>query len=155
MQLRCSEDRARIKYYFCLALHAFSLGIMPSSSVSELIEGSPFVEMPLNGVFKYVLAEIVCKKSGSAEYFVRGDARASYHADIFEPFESDLASRAPHVNVRVLGGGRIRTNAQEKTVQVYGYSVAYGRGNHEKACDLIRAAPAFEAFEVTWSNDGY
>ena len=127
-----------------------------SESDSELLgSGAQLVEIPSSGVFKYVLIELCDESaSGKCEILVRGNIRASYHADIYEPFESEV-SRLHNISVRVLGGGRIRADEETKEILVYGYSVAYGRANHEKTVDLIKSNPKFAEFKVGWTNEGY
>ncbi|RYG54946.1 hypothetical protein EON66_06480 [archaeon] len=52
------------------------------------------------------------------------------------------------------GGGRIEHVPSAGRIFVYGYSMGYGRANHEIAVALLREAYPTYA-DITYSNDGY
>ncbi|KAF1594939.1 UNVERIFIED_CONTAM: 14 kDa phosphohistidine phosphatase, partial [Eudyptes robustus] len=52
-----------------------------------------------------------------------------------------------------LGGGRIKHDANGKSLKVYGYSTGFGRADHEKAVELLKTK--YPEYEITWSNEGY
>ena len=116
---------------------------MSGASLTDI----PDVDIDESGVFKYI--QIKISKNGAEKIIVRGYSRASYHADIAEEVSPGL--EALGFKCSVLGGGRIEKVL--KSINVYGYSVAYGQPNHQIAVEKIKTA--FPTFEVTWSNEGY
>ncbi|CAJ0573823.1 unnamed protein product, partial [Mesorhabditis spiculigera] len=95
------------------------------------------------GKFKYVLIKVIEKSTKEQKFIVRGYKRHPYHADICdEDFKMDC-----------VGGGRIEHNPDAKSIFVYGYSVGFGKADHEISVDILKKA--FPDCEVTWSNDGY
>jgi len=124
------------------------------SSPQQRLEAIPDVEIDDDGVFKYVLIEVADAKDESVKKFVvRGNAESEYHADIYEPFcrktEGPLS-----MDCQCRGGGRIKHDAADKKILVYGYSMGYGRADHTKAVELLkRRYPDYSS--ITFSNDGY
>ncbi len=60
------------------------------------------------------------------------------------------------VNAKILGGGRIRVSGLDTptpTIFIYGYSVQFGRADHEITQGFVQEA--YPDAEVTWSNEGY
>lgn len=114
------------------------------STISSL----PVVDIDPSGVFKYVLIKA---KQGSVEkVFVRGYSWGSYHADIFEDFESKNKA----LSLSCLGGGRINHSPENKSILVYGYSMGFGRADHSLTVGLLKAKyPDYSS--ITFSNEGY
>lgn len=101
------------------------------------------------GVFKYILIEAT-PAEGDPVILVRGATEAEYHINVLELAKA----KHPGVPMRCIGGGRIQHDAAAKTILVYGYSVQFGRANHERAVELLKAAfPDYAS--ITFSNDGY
>lgn len=45
---------------------------------------------------------------------------------------------------------------KNKEIKIYGYSDAFGRGNHQLTLDLIlQTYPNYEKEKCNWSNEGY
>ena len=88
------------------------------------------------GTFKYVLIRVTDKKNGKVTFLVRGNCHADFHADIAEPIEAALVARG--LKVDIPGGGRIRHDPVARKITVYGYSVGYGRADHELTCTILR-----------------
>eukprot|EP00095_Tigriopus_kingsejongensis_P010858 snap_masked-scaffold592_size129239-processed-gene-0.15 protein:Tk10858 transcript:snap_masked-scaffold592_size129239-processed-gene-0.15-mRNA-1 annotation:"14 kda phosphohistidine phosphatase" len=128
---------------------------MSGMSQVELLNNLEAVDIDPNGVFKYVLIEVSAQAEAEREVsrcLVRGYAWAEYHADIYDREEERV--RALGLDAQCLGGGRIRHEATAKRIVVYGYSLGYGRANHARVVDLLRAHfPADYSFE--WSDEGY
>ena len=107
------------------------------------------------GTFKYVLLRV--SVSGASKLIVRG-ADKEFHKGVKQEAERALRAdpRTAALAVACPGGGRIRHEPALGKVFVYGFSNAYGLGDHAAACELIRKAfPAYRAEDVTWSNEGY
>lgn len=113
----------------------------------------PVVDIDGDGKFKYVLLQLTPTGGGGPTVVVRGYAGCAFHADVM----AEAVRRAgAGVRAACLGGGRIRHDAAARTLFVYGYSQAFGRGDHALACDLLRARyPDYAAAAISWSNDGY
>ncbi len=99
------------------------------------------------GCFKYILIEAGVGEA--ARVLVRGTSSAEYHIQVLE----GARKQHPGVPMRCLGGGRIEHEPAAKRILVYGYSVQFGRANHELAVELLKAA--FPAYQVSFSNEGY
>jgi len=107
------------------------------------------------GTFKYVLLRV--SVSGASKLIVRG-ADKEFHKGVKQEAERALRAdpRTAALAVACPGGGRIRHEPALGKVFVYGFSNAYGLGDHAATCELIRKAfPAYRAEDVTWSNEGY
>ena len=110
------------------------------------------VSIHAKGKFKYVLIDV----SGGAakQHLVRSIADVMYHADVYETtVRKELTPRG--LRGSVLGGGRLVHDPARKTLNVFGYSMTFGRCekcNQETAHMLEQAYPDYK---VTWSNDGY
>lgn len=100
--------------------------------------------------FKYVLIKAE-SLSGVGKVIVRGTAEAEYHADVYEHFSPGI--EALGFDTRPLGGGRITHNSKEKTLKVYGYSVAYGRADHSITEKILRSK--YPDYQIVTSNEGY
>ncbi|XP_051153345.1 14 kDa phosphohistidine phosphatase-like isoform X2 [Leptopilina boulardi] len=121
--------------------------------MSEILDQIPDVDIDANGVFKYILINVTDKKSKSTKPIVRGYARAPYHADIYDEVEEKLKKLGPNIKSKCVGGGRIKHDADENAINVYGYSQGFGKADHEVSVDLIKKK--YPSYEVTWSNEGY
>ena len=106
-----------------------------------------------------MMSNLLCfKKRGSfyqgqkeeTKLLVRGHGWAEYHADLYEKEEEKLLKAG--LDGQCLGGGRIMRTAQK--VVVYGYSMGYGRADHQKTVDVIRKHVPSDV-EITWNNEGY
>jgi len=117
------------------------------------------------GTFKYVLLRVSVSSGGggggggggASKLIVRG-ADKEFHKGVKQEAERALRAdpRTAALAVACPGGGRIRHEPALGKVFVYGFSNAYGLGDHAAACELIRKAfPAYRAEDVTWSNEGY
>ena len=117
--------------------------------------------MDPEGTFKYILIKIVDKPSGKERIVVRGYAHCGFHADILALFQcQELVDYqgSSDLDVECIGGGRIRiTKAVEGAgnheLYIYGYSVGFGRADHQVTQDLL--TPEYPGYNITWSNEGY
>ena len=105
-----------------------------------------------NGTFKYILINLNCM--GDKKTVVRGWKNLEFHADIYTKFLQDEDEKLFQIQTDVPGGGRIKIDSSKKSVYVYGYSQSYGMGNHEKACEIIKAYLGSD-YTTSWSNEGY
>ncbi|EDQ92636.1 uncharacterized protein MONBRDRAFT_22478 [Monosiga brevicollis MX1] len=102
------------------------------------------------GVFKYVLIELQ-EANGAKRTLLRGYTHAEYHDDVYQAVRPGLDALG--LKSRVLGGGRIR-HVPDQEIFVYGYSMAYGQGDHALAVDMLRKAyPSYP--KIHFSNEGY
>ena len=122
--------------------------MMAESALSSL----PETEVD-RGTFKYVLMEVLL--GSSSRLILRGRTFASYHDDIVQHTRAALAedARFSGAAVRCTGGGRIRVSDTPAHALVYGYSVAYGKGDHAAAAEMLRRA--LPRHSVEWSDEGY
>lgn len=120
----------------------------------------PEVSIPLkqDGEFKYILLR-VAKTEGDAVWqskiLIRGDPRASYHNHIFTATKSELMKdeRNEGIDLEVLGGGRIKVEALDRSIHVYGYSAAFGQAPHDITGAILRSNLPFHSVHVSY--DGY
>lgn len=82
-------------------------------------------------------------------------ARVSYHPEVYELLMNELCRTHPSVRGRVVGGGRIKYDAQARTVSIYGYSKSFGRapGCNERSAKMV--SKAMPDAKVEWSDTGY
>jgi len=105
------------------------------------------------GTFKYILVKVYDPDDEEiSKYIVRGLCSAEYHGDIYEVTTPDIEELG--LECDCVGGGRIKHNAQEKTIHVYGYSQGYGKADHLITCKLLKERyPDYT--KIDFSNDGY
>ena len=120
------------------------------------MDALPAADIDADGKFKYVQVRV---RDGERErYLVRGYSWAAFHADIFDHVEEKelkpLKKQQPGLSWSCPGGGRIRHNARDKTILIYGYSQGFGRPDHSISCDLLKQRYADYA-SIEWSNEGY
>jgi phosphohistidine phosphatase len=127
---------------------------LASSSSSSSLSHIPDVEIS-EGIFKYVLIEVTLE--GSSKIIVRGEDK-EYHKGVKQSAERRLVLDLRNKGIKTTcpGGGRIRHLVDSKSILVYGFSNAYGQGDHSYACELIKQAyPHYPSEQITWSNEGY
>ena len=101
---------------------------------------------------------------------VRGYQFAEYHADVYDKTESEVTSVG--LDCECLGGGRIEHRPGEKyikvtshthlpaltdtfhgSLQVYGYSMGFGKANHERSVEILKTK--YKDYKIEWSDEGY
>ena len=82
---------------------------------------------------------------------VRGYNWAEYHADIYDKVDEYLGGEG--LDCECLGGGRITHNREEKYIKVFGYSVGFGKANHQKTVDILKRH--YDEYTIEWSDEGY
>ena len=118
--------------------------------MESLKEDIPIVKIDPEGVYKYV------QISYNNKIYLRGRADCKYHKGIYKKFITELKNAGKkEVKTKCLGGGRIKTDPQKKTIFVYGYSNAYGRyeNQHEKSVEMLKEI--YPDYNITCSNEGY
>uniref|UniRef100_A0A915D904 Sex-regulated protein janus-B n=1 Tax=Ditylenchus dipsaci TaxID=166011 RepID=A0A915D904_9BILA len=113
------------------------------------LSSHPKVDIDPSGVFKYILIKVSSKDSDSSQLIVRGYARCSYHADIYDEVK---AGASCSLKFKCLGGGRINHEPAKKNILVYGYSQGFGRADHQKAVNLLKGQ--YPDYSISFSNDG-
>nr|CAD7256671.1 unnamed protein product [Timema shepardi]CAD7403348.1 unnamed protein product [Timema poppensis]CAD7569464.1 unnamed protein product [Timema californicum] len=110
-------------------------------------------EIDLGGTFKYVLINVFDKSSGEEhpKMIVRGFKWAEYHADIYDNTAAKLQKLG--LDTECLGGGRIIHDSENKRIKVFGYSIGFGRADHELTVGVLKKN--YPDYEITWSNEGY
>ncbi|KAF7281764.1 hypothetical protein GWI33_004287 [Rhynchophorus ferrugineus] len=77
--------------------------------------------------------------------------------DIFDVVTEEMNAMTENkfkkYKMSVLGGGRINVEKEKKTIEVYGYSVGYGKADHEKTAEVLKTK--YPDFTITCSDDGY
>jgi len=120
------------------------------------LDALPAVDLTPSGTFKYITIQATTK-SGS-KMLIRGYAGCEYHQDVLDMALAKARAVVPDVEMACVGGGRIVHTPPpcaegRANVFIYGYSQAFGAGNHSMAADMVRAH--FDGYTVEWSNDGY
>ena len=119
--------------------------------MESLPEKIPLVKIDPEGVYKYV------QISYNNKIYLRGRADCKFHKGIYKKFKTELknAGKTDFNNAKCLGGGRIKTEPEKKTIFVYGFSNAYGRyeNQHEKSVEMLKEV--FPDYKITCSNEGY
>ena len=82
---------------------------------------------------------------------VRGYHFAEYHADVYDKTESELTSAG--LDCECLGGGRIEHKPQQKYIKVYGYSMGFGKANHQRSVEILKTN--YKDYTIEWSDEGY
>ena len=82
---------------------------------------------------------------------VRGYQFAEYHADVYDKTESELTSAG--LDCECLGGGRIEHKPQQKYIKVYGYSMGFGKANHQRSVEILKTK--YKDYTIEWSDEGY
>lgn len=114
------------------------------------LDSIPICSIDPEGVFKYV--QIQC----NGKIYVRGRIKCKYHKGVYKTFLAELAAiNMSQLKTKVLGGGRMEVNPNEKKISVYGFSNAYGRydGQHAKTCELLKVV--YPDYNITWADSGY
>ncbi|KXJ23584.1 14 kDa phosphohistidine phosphatase [Exaiptasia diaphana] len=110
------------------------------------------VEIDDKGKFKYILIRIKDSNDDSvSKCIVRGYRRADYHADILEEVQPRI--EALGLVAVCLGGGRIDHQPGSNSIMVYGYSMGFGRADHQETVRILQAN--YPSYNISWSNDGY
>ncbi|XP_067951430.1 14 kDa phosphohistidine phosphatase-like isoform X2 [Watersipora subatra] len=111
------------------------------------------VDIDDDGVFKYVLIKV--SASNPVEEFskviVRGYSWAEYHADIYDAASQRIEPLG--LDCECLGGGRIQHAPNNKRLKVYGYSMGFGKADHQITCDLLKTK--YLNYNITWTDGGY
>ncbi|XP_014213514.1 14 kDa phosphohistidine phosphatase [Copidosoma floridanum] len=119
--------------------------------MSETLNKVVDVDIDPNGVFKYILIHV--KDNGMEKKIVRGYQRCDYHADIFDETEAVLKKISSSLKAKCLGGGRIKHDAADKKLHVYGYSQGYGKADHDISVSILKTK--YSDYDITWSDEGY
>ena len=111
------------------------------------------------GRHKYVLIDVYNERN-ERKLIVRSYANCGYHADNYRVGMRELRddshfSASGGVRGRVIGGGRIEYDPESKSVNVYGYSMTFGRtpGCNKKTMEIIQREMGL--VHAQWSDDGY
>ena len=110
----------------------------------------PNVDMDDSGVFKYIQIKLKHTQSEQEKIIIRGYEECEYHADIFDRVAPFLQNAG--IQCFCLGGGRIRRTDEE--IFVYGYSVGFGKADHDVTCGVIKEDLGPGPY-VHWSDEGY
>ena len=101
------------------------------------------------GTFKYIQIRVT---AGNAEkIIVRGSRDAGYHADVFDDCAPQI--KALSLTAECIGGGRIKHDSTNKTLDVYGYSMGFGRADHK--ITVAKLKDFYPGYKITWSDEGY
>ncbi|KAI6651683.1 14 kDa phosphohistidine phosphatase-like [Oopsacas minuta] len=112
----------------------------------------PTIDIDEEGRFKYILIRLKDKSTKKYRYIVRGYKWASFHAAMIDELEPTL--KKTNLVCECVGGGRILHTPDENKLFVYGYSVCYGRADHNITVSLLKKKfPEYTS--ITFSNEGY
>ena len=118
--------------------------------MTSTLESLPKVDIDSTGVFKYILLKVHTKDDDEQNVIiVRGYRRCEYHSDIYDEVQDKLHP----LDCEPMGGGRISHDDETKCIQIYGYSQAYGKGDHEMAAKLIKEA--YPNYKISITDQEY
>ena len=124
-----------------------------TSDGSTTLDDVPDCVVTENATQKYVLIRASTPEI-STKFIVRGDSNANYHLDAAKPALESL-ERVSGCEYEVLGGGRIRHDAETKSIEVYGFSYGFPFKNdlplHNVACICIKER--YPEFNVSHDDD--
>jgi phosphohistidine phosphatase len=106
------------------------------------------------GVFKYVQIRVYRddgEETREEKDLVRGYTFAEYHADVYDRTEAEVTEAG--LDCECLGGGRIEHSEERRYIKVYGYSMGFGKANHERSVAILKRA--FPDYTIEWSDEGY
>ena len=79
---------------------------------------------------------------------------AGYHKDIYNPVSQQISNKY-NFKCEVCGGGRVMVMKPANKIKVYGYSVDFGKADHEKTVNMIKEVETFSSWDISFSDDGY
>ena len=112
----------------------------------------PNVDIDGEGTFKYILIQITNEANRESRIIVRGYKWADYHANILDQVEKELKTAG--YTCKCLGGGRIKHTPRDKNILVYGYSMGFGKADHQKTVGLLQDFYS-QYKSITFSDEGY
>lgn len=148
--------------------------------LTDIYQHLPQVKIDLASRFKYIYIAIYFKSSKNTKfvysakddtiYFVRGTKKHNYHAEIYEEFvqelnklklnvevlveneEKQVKTLKGFIKIDVYGGGWMEWN--DKKLNIFGQSQAYGPANHERTKELIlKNNDEFKVKEIILTDD--
>ena len=111
-----------------------------------------------DGTHKYILAQVFAEgdERHDSKLVVRSYGGCRYHADNYRMLMSEIWAEHGRDAFKghVIGGGRLRYSSKEKKVDVWGYSMTFGRteGCNKRTSEICKEVLNVE---TTWSDDGY
>ncbi|CEF70530.1 14 kDa phosphohistidine phosphatase [Strongyloides ratti] len=108
------------------------------------------VDIDPSGVFKYILIEATDKATRESKMIVRGYGKCPYHADILDSVKEKETKDS---KFKCVGGGRINHDNDNKKILVYGYSVGYGKADHQITVDILKKD--YPEYKIEFSDEGY
>jgi len=104
-----------------------------------------------SGQFKYILCKVYdSEKPEESKFIIRGGTRYQFHSDIYDELDSQLEEYG--LVCECLGGGKIKHDASEKSVEVYGQSQGYGKANHRMTVDILKNKYV-DYLSIIWRDD--
>ncbi|KAK3580195.1 hypothetical protein CHS0354_001327 [Potamilus streckersoni] len=125
----------------------------PGAKDNPKLKAVSDVDIEKSGKFKYILIKVHDPdKEREFKHIVRGYADCGFHAEIYDKIVPEIETNG--LDCECLGGGRILHEPAKRTIQVYGYSQAYGQADHKITASILQRK--FKDYEhITWSNEGY
>lgn len=120
---------------------------MSKVDIKEKLNAVPNVVIE-EGTFKYI--QIRISFEDEEKIIIRG-SDLGYHADIFDECSPSIIALG--FKTDCIGGGRIMHDPVGKIIQVYGYSMGFGRADHKITVKYLKEA--YPGYNITWSNEGY
>nr|P83752.1 RecName: Full=Sex-regulated protein janus-A [Drosophila teissieri]P83753.1 RecName: Full=Sex-regulated protein janus-A [Drosophila yakuba]AAG50362.1 janusA [Drosophila yakuba]AAG50363.1 janusA [Drosophila teissieri] len=132
-------------------LQLFSKGLRLIHKMSEeALAGVPLVHISPEGIFKYVLINVI-DGGDASKAVVRGFDDCTWHADIFDREEEVFKKLG--LRAECPGGGRIEHNPEKKYLKVYGYSQGFGKADHAQTKRIL--ATKYPDYTIETSDEGY
>lgn len=135
------------------------------SQPGDLYSHIPQVKLDDEGRFKYILINVEFPQEGETLEFVRGYLSCAYHANILDKFNKEEMQNSnifykgksivEATEVSCPGGGRIIHGKEKKELAIYGYSVSFGQGDHNRVVDILKKHLDYEEESFKISFSGY
>merc|ERR1712106_748349 len=104
------------------------------------------VDIDTGGKFKYILIKV--EQGDESKYIVRGYSWAEWHNNIYDKVGPELEGLG--LKCSCVGGGKIKHNSEDKTIQVFGESTGFGKADHSISVGLIKTK--YTDYDVQWSD---
>ena len=104
-------------------------------------------ETPTQFTQKYIMVEILDQGENRLAVV---STDSSIHLGIAYDIKDQFGSQ---IQFKVSGGGRLKIDSAQKQITLYGYSIKYGRANHNKAAEILKSSDQYKDYEIIVDNN--